>query len=106
MARSDCSDLLRRKWLHKVGKNKVINFTRSQLSSLRACFDQLDDDGGGTIGLEELMIPLIGLGLCHSVQEVIDIFEMVDEDCSGEIEFDEFLEITANKYGKCKNRDI
>jgi Ca2+-binding EF-hand superfamily protein len=47
------------------------------------------------------MIPLIGLGLCKSVGEVQDLFNLVDTDNSGEIEFDEFLEITANRFGKC-----
>ena len=63
-------------------------------------FNSLDADGGGTIGIEEIMKPLIGLGLCNDVKEVEDIFSAVDEDGSGEIEFSEFLSIVANKNGK------
>jgi len=32
------------------------------LAKLKECFDSLDDDGGGSIGIDELEDPLIGLG--------------------------------------------
>ena len=43
------------------------------------------------------MTPLIGLGLCNSLEEVEYLVSLVDEDGSGEIEFDEFLRIVSNK---------
>jgi len=51
----------------------------------------LDDDETGAIGEDEIKVPLIGLGLVNSMQEVRDLVEAVDEDGSGEIEFNEFL---------------
>lgn len=53
----------------------------------------MDTDGGGTIGFDEIKVPLIGLGLVDTVEQVRDLIEQVDEDGSGEIEFNEFLQI-------------
>jgi Ca2+-binding EF-hand superfamily protein len=47
----------------------------------------------GSIGVEELEKPLISLGLCNTRQEVQNIIDDVDEDDSGQIEFNEFLHI-------------
>jgi Ca2+-binding EF-hand superfamily protein len=51
----------------------------------------LDGDGSGSIGIEELEEPLIGLGLAGNRDEVQEMIDEVDEDGSGMIEFDEFL---------------
>ena len=41
-------------------------------------------------------MPLIGLGIANSREEVQEMVREVDEDGSGEIEFDEFLLIIKN----------
>lgn len=43
----------------------------------------LDEDGSGSIGVEELQDPLIGLGFAENVYQVIDMIERVDDDGSG-----------------------
>lgn len=58
---------------------------------IRKYFFALDDDGGGSIGVDELEDPLIALGLCENRQQVQAIVDEVDEDQSNKIEFDEFL---------------
>jgi len=40
--------------------------------------------------------PLISLGLCKTRAEVKRIFDEVDEDGSGEIDFNEFLNVIKN----------
>lgn len=60
---------------------------------MKKYFHELDEDGSGSIGIEELEKPLISLGLCRSRQEVQKIMDLVDEDKSGQIEFNEFLNI-------------
>ena len=60
---------------------------------MRKYFLSLDHDGSGSIGAEELVDPLIALGLADSMAEVIKMVEAVDTDGSGEIEFSEFLEL-------------
>ena len=66
------------------------------ISKLRECFGALDDDGSGSIGIDELEEPLIGLGFADTREDVLRMIEDVDEDGSGQIEFEEFLEIIKN----------
>ena len=49
--------------------------------------------------MEEIKLPLIGLGLVDSIEEVEELVELVDEDGSGEVEFNEFVDIILNKCG-------
>ena len=44
----------------------------------------------------QLEEPLIGLGFADGRQDVLDMIEDVDEDGSGQIEFEEFLLIIKN----------
>ena len=70
---------------------KALDFSSEELKKLKECFNALDEDRGGSIGLEELEDPLIGLGLAESTDKVKEIILKVDDD--GEIEFPEFLKI-------------
>ena len=65
----------------------------------------MDDDGSGSIGVEEIKGPLIGLGLVDTVEEVEELINRVDEDKSGEIEFNEFLQIILNVQGNNLNSE-
>ena len=56
----------------------------------------MDEDLSGSIGIDELEDPLIALGLVQSRPEVCKIVEIVDEDGSAMVEFDEFLSIIKN----------
>ena len=80
-----------RKWLYSRGKGHVLDFTEKEIQRLRECFMELDEDHGGSIGLDELEGPLIGLGIAQTRDEVEDMIMSVDDD--GEIQFEEFLEI-------------
>ena len=71
---------------------------RSEILKLKECFLSLDEDGTGSIGVDEIKVPLIGLGLVGSVEEVEKLVEIVDEDGSGEIEFNEFQMIHIGLY--------
>jgi len=82
-----------RSWLKKRGKGHMLDFTDEEIKKLRDCFNSLDDDGSGSIGIEELEDPLIGLGFAESWEEVLEIIKAVDKDDSGKIEFGEFLGI-------------
>ena len=66
----------------------------------------MDDDGSGSIGVDEIKGPLIGLGLCSGTEEVEKLVDLVDEDKSGQIEFNEFLDIILNKSGDASARVI
>ena len=85
------SDSSLRNWLRKHGKGKYIDFDDAERRQYRDIFKAQDGDGSGAIGVEELEDPLIALGLADSREGVQKLVEMVDEDETGEIEFDEFL---------------
>ena len=55
----------------------------SELKKLKECFATLDEDGSGSIGIEELKDPLIGLGFAENIYQVLDMIERVDDDKSG-----------------------
>ena len=84
----------------------MLDFSDEELKKLKECFNNLDDDGSGSIGIDELEIPLIGLGFADSRQEVEEIVNEVDEDGSGMIEFDEFLLIIKNSDSNVKTAKI
>lgn len=64
------SEKSRRKWLCNRGKKDQLKFSDEQVNELKNCFNSLDDDGGGSIGIEELQEPLIGLGFANNIEEV------------------------------------
>ena len=84
----------------------MLDFTDDEIKKLKECFDSLDGDGSGSIGVKELEDPLIGLGFAESREEVQDLIRQVDDDGSGFIEFGEFLGIIKNSDGNEKNRKI
>lgn len=53
----------------------------------------MDDENSNSIGVDELEDPLIALGLVDNRQQVQQIVQLVDEDGSKMIEFEEFLKI-------------
>ena len=67
---------IRRKWLRKHGKGKMIDFEDDQLVKLRKCFDSLadvqsdkkevDPEAEKALGVDDLEDPLIALGLVEN----------------------------------------
>jgi len=53
------------------------------MRKLKECFISLDDDGSGSIGVEELEEPLIGLGFANNRADVEKMILEVDDDGSG-----------------------
>lgn len=78
----------------------MLPFSDKEIKKLRECFQALDDDGSASIGVDELDGPLIGLGFAESRQEIEDMIDEVDDDATGEIEFEEFLAIVKNNDNK------
>jgi len=67
-------------------------------------FNALDSDGSKAIGVSELEDPLIALGIVNSREEVKKYIDQVDQDDTGEIEFDEFLLIMRDIKNKDKSK--
>ena len=47
-----------------------MKFTDEELSELKHYFKHLDQDSGGSIGIEELETPLISLGIAKTRKDV------------------------------------
>jgi len=65
--------------------------TAEQIAEFREAFLVFDKDGGGTISIKELASVMRTFGENPKFVELKKMFDMVDADGSGEIDFDEFL---------------
>eukprot|EP00976_Prorocentrum_cordatum_P001028 20827-Prorocentrum_minimum.AAC.2 len=62
------------------------------LLNLKRAFSNVDADGGGEIDVEEFTLLLKKFGLLVSETEAIEYMALIDEDSSGNVTFQEFLE--------------
>lgn len=60
----------KRRWMTNKGKDHLLSFSDDELKKLRECFDSLDDDLSGSIGIDELENPLIGLGFADTREDI------------------------------------
>jgi Ca2+-binding EF-hand superfamily protein len=60
---------------------------------IKEMFDLFDADGGGSIDVAELTHALVNLGISDTQAEIDALVAQIDADGSGEIEFDEFVEV-------------
>jgi Ca2+-binding EF-hand superfamily protein len=90
----------------KTGKSHFLDFSDEDIFKLKECFDSLDEKGQGSIGIDDLESPLIGLGIADTREEIEQMIVEVDEDGSGKIEFDEFLQIIKNSDANEKTAKI
>ena len=56
--------------MQTTGQGHRLYFDDEALRSVKECFNTLDSDGGGSIGLEEIEQPLIGLGFAENREQV------------------------------------
>ena len=72
-------------------------FTRVQLEALREQFEEADTDNSQSIDANELMMVCKKLGENISMNQVIELIAEVDDDGSGEIEWEEYLIVMGKK---------
>ena len=58
---------------------------------LRALFDHIDADGGGTLDLQEIGVMTSDLGLSLTTVELSAAMEQMDRDNNGDVDFEEFF---------------
>jgi len=83
------------------GPRKVgdVEFTEQQVEEFKEAFSEFDIDGDGTITTQELGTVMRRIGERPTDKELTDMVAEVDEDKSGTIEFNEFLQMMANRQG-------
>eukprot|EP00090_Calanus_glacialis_P014995 TRINITY_DN23888_c0_g1_i1.p1 TRINITY_DN23888_c0_g1~~TRINITY_DN23888_c0_g1_i1.p1 ORF type:complete len:165 (-),score=69.29 TRINITY_DN23888_c0_g1_i1:89-583(-) len=85
--------------MDSTGPRKIgdVEFSEQQVEEFKEAFSEFDIDGDGTITTQELGTVMRRLGERPTDKELKDMVAEVDEDKSGTIEFDEFLQMMANR---------
>eukprot|EP00762_Andalucia_godoyi_P002767 ANDGO_04418.mRNA.1 Calmodulin len=71
--------------------------TPEELAEFKEIFDLVDKDGGGSISKDELKELMETLGLRPTEDELDAMMAEVDENGSGDIDFDEFVYVMSRK---------
>eukprot|EP01029_Cantina_marsupialis_P025561 TRINITY_DN6773_c0_g2_i1.p1 TRINITY_DN6773_c0_g2~~TRINITY_DN6773_c0_g2_i1.p1 ORF type:complete len:521 (+),score=114.11 TRINITY_DN6773_c0_g2_i1:124-1563(+) len=85
-------------WLKKHNPRQYRKETKKleQLNDIRKWFNFIDADGSGEISVDELLDPLISMGLARNRGDVENLIAKVDDDQSGEIGFEEFATLLGS----------
>ena len=67
-------------------------FDEAMIDTLRDVFEEFDKDESGTISTEEMFSMVVDMDLGLSNEEIAKLIKETDEDGSGEIEFEEFVQ--------------
>lgn len=88
------------KWLkeHNRKKYDALKEKQNRLRDLKKWFNCFDADGSGTISADELVDPLLSLGLAKTVHEVEKMIAEVDDSGDGELQFEEFVQLFGTNY--------
>ena len=81
------------------------SLTQDQVERFRKVFNHFDKDKGGTIDKDELGCAMYSLGATPTKLEIQEMIDAVDADKSGTIDFNEFLDMMANKINDMDTED-
>lgn len=85
-----------RHWLARKAKHRYIDFSDSERVELRRYFDALAGSNS-KVGLDQLENMMISLGLADTRKEVAAIVEKIDDEGSGELDFEQYLELVRTR---------
>lgn len=87
-----------RQWLRMTGKHGYIDLSESERAELRSYFNALSEcnEKISKCRLEDF---LISLGLAEDREAVVKLIESLDGDLSGELDFEEYLDIVRKRSG-------
>lgn len=87
-----------RQWLRSKAKYGYIDFSDTERAELRRYFNALTGSGqSGRVGIDKLENMLISLGLAADRREVASIVERIDGSSTGELDFEQYLEIVRTR---------
>lgn len=72
-----------------MGDGTELNLSETQIAEFREAFGLFDKDGDGHVTKEELKVVMESLGQKPSDEDLVQMISEVDDDNSGEIEFEE-----------------
>lgn len=79
--------------------------TDDEVEELRQAFDLFDTDGSGTIDPKELRAAMQSLGFEAKNQTIYQMIKDIDKDGTGEIDFDEFLDLMTSRLAGSDTRE-
>ena len=74
--------------------------TEQEREEFKDVFSMFDKDGDGTVSCKELGVVMRALGQNPTDEEIVEMINEVDEDKSGEIDFDEFCKLMIKKMSE------
>ncbi|XP_049290857.1 troponin C, isoallergen Bla g 6.0101-like [Anopheles funestus] len=80
--------------------------SKDQMKILKDAFDAFDIEKKGSISLEVIGTIMDLLGYALSEEELKEVMEDYDEDESGQIEFEEFIELASNYVEPEEDYDV
>ena len=80
--------------------------TEAEVEEIREAFNYFDQDNSGTIDVNELKQAMQELGFEAKNQTVYRMIQDLDKDGSGQIDFDEFLDMMCARVNKDNPEDI
>ena len=81
--------------------------TEEAIIDIKTAFDLFDEDKGGTIDPKELKDAILGMGVNMQSETVFEMIDNMDADGSGQIDFQEFLDLmTASSDHKDTREDL
>ncbi|PAA49736.1 hypothetical protein BOX15_Mlig030324g1 [Macrostomum lignano] len=87
------------------GSGNSDELTEDQIGEFREAFSLFDKDGDGAITNKELAVVMRALGQQPTPDELKEMIKEVDQDGSGSIEFDEFLEMMKKQMRNADSED-
>ena len=82
-----------------------LNISQQKLLEYKDVFALFDVDGDGRIDVQEIKEVMHAIGKDATSEEVLHMMEFVDDDGSGELDFDEFVNLMERSVNK-ENRKV
>ena len=76
-----------------------------EVEEIKEAFDLFDSDASGAISVSELTSAMVSLGFDQKHEAIFNMVTELDADGSGEIEFDEFLEMMTARISDKNSRE-
>ncbi|KAF8039669.1 hypothetical protein BT93_B2013 [Corymbia citriodora subsp. variegata] len=77
-------------------------FTDDQISEFRGTFSVFDKDGDGYITADDLQTLMMAFGQGPAESGLQDMFDKVDTDCDGVVDFQDFVKFMAGRVEELK----
>lgn len=80
-----------------ISINMNLTLDPATVKEFRTAFNVFDESGDGSLQADELATILASMGSNNTKEEIAKMIDEVDEDGSGQIEFEEFLPLMASR---------